>query len=397
MENSVVVVLAVAFKTFIICFVATLPYWLAVAVVKLGETDTLFTKNEEGQAKAIKRNGKFFKCVMSLQGHDFRGNKSLTLEEKAKRKDTNETEDELKARLGIDPWDIIPVTGEQKEPWWWNLPLTGNILEGLHWTGFPPAAEVHKYRFSWVASEYGKNEKGELVARRREEEDISHILIQDYSYLVAIDGMETSEGVPVNLKLLLIARSVNPYKSLFVAHRWLDAVVSQIWSTVRIFTGKYTYQELYRNKKEKTPDEAEVDLREALQESLKEQIEWCRREYGIAIRVSKIQSVDPADKDYRELSTKKYKAEREAEVIGIVAEADAKATERKAKAAKKLIDSTFGKMHKLAGNEGVKWLGIKDSKLTTYVESGSGAKPGILVPAAPSGETAKDSPEKPEK
>ena len=352
--------------TVAICFAVSFPYWMAMVIVALSKTDVFFTGNEEGQGKAIKRNGKFYKTIVTLEGYHTRGNMVLTEEEKKQKKE-DETEKEFALSLGIHSEDVIP--GKQKEPWWWNIAFTGGILKGIYWIGFPPSSETHKYRFSWVASEYAKGTEA-LVVKAREEEEIDHILTQDYVYLIAIMGAETNEAMPVNVRLAVTARSMNVYKSLFLVHRWLDAVANQVGSQVREYIGNHSYESIYKG--------AQVHS-ELLQESLKNQINWCKREYGIVIRLIQIKDIEPVDKKYLELTTKKFEAEQEGELTRIKADNEAYRIEKEALAKGKEIELTYGKMHTLDPKDGVKWLAIEKSKLTTYFEGGSEVKPVAAV------------------
>ncbi|MBX4210527.1 hypothetical protein KW783_00955 [Candidatus Parcubacteria bacterium] len=375
-------------------------FLFAIVARELAEKDLFFTVVTEGQAKAILRNQRFYRAVMSFKKHRFRGNTDLTAIERAAipAAGIDETDEELKRRLKvkrltpaqknlrqhysfddlvakrkIDEWDIIP--GEDTVSRLQKIPLIGKTLAGIRWVGLPPFATVYEYRFSWVSYEQ-KDEDGTLSAEKhpvpREEKNMRHILVQEYVYHVIVTDAETKEGVPVRIALLLTIAIVNPRKALFNVKHWLDAVTNQTEPDVREYIGTKEFEELY--------EDLSVTS-EALKKSLK-QLDHFLADYGADVRLVQVQTVDPSGEDarrYRTLSTRQYEADQ-----------NAKKTRTDADAERYRIENT---LHTIAREPGAVVMYqaeqevksaelIANSKtLTTWVRSGQNTP--LALPLAP--------------
>lgn len=338
-----------------------------------------FTQVPEARARVRRTQGKFTAILMTHKGHRLRGNYELTdreLREPYKRKKLEavieeevvkdappkkvvsykETDEKItdvatkKEILDPDPWDIVPCESGEDEYWLEKLPLIGRFMGGLRCKGIPKLNEIYEYRQRWVEWGYGKDAQGNATSQKgplAREENLRHVILAEDVYFVAVDKAETSEAVPVDISLLLTIAIVNPKKALFGAQKWVEAVTNQAVGSVREFIGTNSYDDLFKNQK------ATASWLVVL---LQERLERFRKEYGVAVRVIEIQSLDP-DKDYRALTTQVYEAEKKAQATRIAADAE-----------EYRLKKTLGKTAELVGPNNAKWDLIRQTKITTYVE-----------------------------
>ncbi len=348
------------------------PFLIARWLGSIEDQDIFFKTVDEGQARAVMINGKFDKMIMSFNGHRFSG-KALPNDPASK-------------------WDVIPG-----ETWGTKIlkviPIFGKLVGGLHWIGMWPFAEINRYHFKWITWDYpdqgsGDNSKKSEKTAVPRSELIGHILVQDYVYYLKIKQAETlalpiapspqnpgapkiEAGVPADLELLFTIRITNPYKARFAAQDWLELVTNQMEVYVREIVGTFEFTDLFANANARS---------EELQVRLAAQIAEIKQTYGVWIKKIQIQSVQPGGPEaekYRALTTKVYEANQ-----------NAKAREIEAGAERKYLMETVGYVASdPAVLEAYKWRQIKESGLSTYIESGSGV--GVNINASPGGSSSR--------
>jgi len=287
---------------------------IIVIIYFLAEMDLFFTIVHEGTAKAVKKFGKFHRCVMSYTDHTFRRNHN-----------PDEFIDEGKFD-DPDYWDIM--RWKEKEKREKHFSKTSSIFNlfnnfgGLKWIGIPFIHAIHESRFNWTSLEQKKKEEGGTEDRLvTTEQDMSHVLVQDDVYVSEIKGVETSELVPMNLTLLLTIAIINPRKALFRIQHWLEATHNHIRPYMREYVGTKAYEELIKDKNASAKEVLNILGEEGVLQEL-------RSRYGVDVRNVQIHRIDPSAEasdvvDFVELATKQYAAKREGESIVTLAEARA--------------------------------------------------------------------------
>lgn len=317
-------------------------YLLAWLVRKLAERNLFWTFVEEGTAKAIMRNGRFIFAVMSFSGHMFRSDVPLAPGE---------------TRSQVQDWDIVPYQPHRRI----YLPLLRNV----RWIGLPPFTDAHKYRFSWTSLEEERAESGDLVKKYNfKEAIIDYVLVQDDVYVTKIVTAECRDNIPLDAVILFGGRVVNPYKALFAVERWHEATVNRIGSKTRDFFGQKTYAEIRQIQSAMAGGgTAGTAAQNEMDEAYREVTEQVLNEWGFKTNFIRIYQVDPGSKlaeGFIRATTVTYVAEEQKK-------ADTAAGEGFA-----ARDSTH--LRAIAGIPGgmemFKWLQVRGSNLTTYVEGG---------------------------
>ena len=233
----------------------------------LAPRNIFFTFVEEGKAKIVVKGDSFERILVQWEGYtvDNQGN-------------------------------IVSEDEENKEPW--------HPFGGLRFFGFPPIYKIYKYNLRWT----GIRQDGTPSSH---EEELDSVLLKDFVYYTLIEKAEDKDMVPLNVDLIITARVVNPYKSIFVAHDWLEMVMNRIKPLFREYIANNPWEEL-KSKKQRVGGEVWHDLTE---EGLIEEFD---SDYGVRIKEGAIEMQEiSADPEYQKAATAKYLAEKEAEKRGI--------------------------------------------------------------------------------
>ncbi|MBU3925764.1 hypothetical protein KJ763_01180 [Patescibacteria group bacterium] len=271
------------------------------AIYTLAKHDLFWTFTEEGTARAIMKFDGFHKFVMQYE--------NCKLDEKT--------------------WDIsICGPDESKKR---------SLFGGLKWVGIPGIKSVYKYRFTWATVKAQKEER-EQVERRTE--TIKHIFVKDYVYLGEIKGAETKSLVPLDIDFLITTRVVNPYKSLFRVHDWVNVITSRIEAYFRQFVSLLEYEELISRKQQMNGE-----IMQALEQTgmLGDEGKFLV-DYGIRVKNIEMRDIEPVGENKKiiqEAATKKWVASKQYDQILTLADAE---VER--------IDRVYNKIKKL-GDEGL--------------------------------------------
>ena len=270
----------------------------------LAPNNCCFTFVKEGTAKFIVRGDKFERCEIQWEGYTF---------------DRGEPHPEK--------WTVI----EGKEPW---HPLGG--LRSFKW----PIEDIHIYQFSWT----GVTEKREVQPHERVWLD--YILLKDDVYLCVVSKAEDKDLIPLDLKIFLTIRVVNPYKAKFVVQNWLETVINRMEPTIRQYVAQYSFEKLIA-KKQIVGGEMWNKLKETGLIGRKEDPEGQRGEfidrYGVEVRAIEVQDISPPE-TLQKIILAKTTAEREAEAEIAKAKGDKKATIIRAKGEKKRIETVYKKI-----------------------------------------------------
>ncbi len=249
---------------------------IALGIYHLAKKDLFFTFVPEGEAKLVVRGDSYVETLMSLRGHH------------------------------IDPITRDVVEGEADLPWlarrW-----------GIYWVGIAPFYKVHEKNQKWASYEQ-RQEGGQVVyVAVPVEKTVKSVLVRDDVYVVTIPAAETNEQIPLNVTYTFKARSVNPYKTIFMVQHWLEAVNARIGQGGREYIGDRSYENLTKGRKidnEETPSE-EREFQSWL--TGLGVIRKIKDEFGIEISDIGIVSIAPASdlaRDFIQASTKIYVAEQ---------------------------------------------------------------------------------------
>ncbi|MBU2109642.1 hypothetical protein KKB71_01650, partial [Patescibacteria group bacterium] len=248
----------------------------------LAKHNLFWTFVEEGTARAIMKFDGFHKFVMQYE--------NCKLDEKT--------------------WDIS-VCGPDE-------PKERSLFGGLKWVGIPGIKSVYQYRFTWATVKAQKEER-EQVERRTEM--IKHIFVKDYVYLGEIKGAETKSLVPLDIDFLITTRVINPYKSLFRVHDWVNVITSRIEAYFRQFVSLLEYEDLI-SKKQQMGGEIMKALEETgmLGDAGKFLVD-----YGIKVKNIEMRDIEPVGENKKiiqEAATKKWVAGKQYDQVLILADAE---------------------------------------------------------------------------
>lgn len=197
---------------------------------------------------------------------------------------------------GIDVGDIIDGHTPKR------------FFGGLRFYGKWPLDDVYVYDFSWI--NMAQNGKVET----HEREALDYVLLKQDVYLAVLSKAEDKELLPVDIRLVLTIRVINPYKAVFVIQNWLEAVINRILPAVRnIFT-----EDTYKNWISTEKDLAKRIIEH--EETKKFLDEECKKGYGIEVKAIEVIDIDPGE-DYRKATLAEYLAERDKAKVVIGAEA----------------------------------------------------------------------------
>ncbi|MBU2219209.1 hypothetical protein KKG15_01835 [Patescibacteria group bacterium] len=260
----------------------------------LAKHNLFWTFVEEGTARAIMKFDGFHKFVMQYE--------NCKLDEKT--------------------WDIS-VCGPDE-------PKERSLFGGLKWVGIPGIKSVYQYRFTWATVKAQKEER-EQVERRTEM--IKHIFVKDYVYLGEIKGAETKSLVPLDIDFLITTRVINPYKSLFRVHDWVNVVTSRIEAYFRQFVSLLEYEELISRKQQMGGEImkalGETGMLESDEElpdgEIKHHPGKFLEDYGIKVKNIEMRDIEPVGENKKiiqEAATKKWVAGKQYDQVLILADAE---------------------------------------------------------------------------
>src|SRR3989344_8109694 len=361
--------------TFIALAVPVFAILSPLIVRKLAELELFFAVVAEGQARPVIWNKQFSKFIMNYSGYCFAGQLDRTLRE------NNE-----------EYWEVVRDQRLTRPHRIWKF------FRGLYYIGFIYFAEIQRYKMTWIEWGYPKRPDGILATTKApisHEEIISHVLVQSDVYFVKVLSAETSEGIPVDVGFLLTISITNPYKALYIVQHWLEAVANQSEGTTRVYIGAKEIRQLFAPPPTAPGTIIPVGAVGALSEtssselaqSLQDRLKNFNVEFGVHVELVQIQSMEPAGDaaaKYRELLTKKYEAEREAEMFRIAADAEAYRIQKEAEAQQKAAEMVVGTVSRIPGGVDIfhsqQVGGLQN--LRTYVEGDrKGKGPIIAIPA----------------
>lgn len=163
---------------------------------------------------------------------------------------------------------------------------------------------------------------------------LDYIFLRDASYYFGIRGAETrgantaeeyktdpSVGMTVDIDGTVTVRIVNPYKTLFRIHDWLQSSLNILEPAVRNWIANRPYQEVV-GKKEAVQREFDAFL---ISEEGKELLKYLEDSYGVRLKRVAFEDVLPPD-EYTAATTKRAEAVQKALRIGTLADAKSKKT-----------------------------------------------------------------------
>jgi hypothetical protein len=267
------------------------------AVYGLAYFNLFFTFPEEGRGMAVMQSKKFHNFIIKLAGH----------------------------KINPKTWDIVELEEgetEQDRLNWLEKQIENRT--GARWIGIPPFRNIYSYPFEWATVRRRANGSGGesiIEAPNHKVETSSHFLVGDSVYYGKIIAAETKENLKVDVEYLLTLRIVNPYKALFLVHRWLDAILDLASQAGRRYIGTRLFSELVS--KEGTSQE------EGFSAGIKGLTELMLENYGIKFVYTEILSVG--------LSGDMARQHEEATIAGYLADSKATAVKTAAKAEGKAI------------------------------------------------------------
>jgi len=243
-----------------------------------------FTFVPEGRAKIVVRGDAFHKIIIQWKGHKL---------SKQQQKDA-------KGDVIVDINDVI------REETSFRQTLFERILRifgGLRCYGFWPIEDIYLYDFEWV----GMKQNGELDPHPKE--TLDHVLLKDDVYGVLVEQAEDKGLLPLNIRLALTMKIVNPYKALFRVQNWYEMVINRITPYVRDFVTTNTYQEFIQGETRIDKGVMERLIGEGILDEFKNR-------YGVKLRKIEVKDIDPSkdlDNPIRKATIQKYLAAREGE------------------------------------------------------------------------------------
>lgn len=319
-----------------------IPTLLGIIAVGLAKLNLFFTLVDEGTAKAIIKNGRFLRLMMSYKGHRFARRHIRSVETAEVWTSDRSSHEHLDFTVGapprrvvikkadgtddvprymmIDEWDVLPcLEGEDANSSLWNkIPLVG----GIRWVGIPPFYSVYKHRFRWFSNEAKVDEKGDpVMSLTVEEKVIDYILLMSDVYAIKLPPILTKDLVPVTVILLLTIEVRNPWKAMFKVEQWLEQVQNQVYPVVRAYIGSMLLDDLTGDQR------ASAD---AIRDAVRSTIHRIFIEYGVYITLIEIGAMEPEGRAQQMQII--FEAEQSAKKTLLSAEADAKAIEIRTKA-----------------------------------------------------------------
>ncbi len=229
-------------------------YLFVVLALVLGNRNLFFTVVKEGQVKGVVRFGRAHKCIMTFMGHRFRY---------------------LVEKTGLtyrdQDWDVINLQehlkGLQQQP---DSKLTLKDIKpqkglfrkfmktvffidfgGLYLVGLWPFYKVYTYQFKWTSlrGELPPNIEEEEIAglkyQQARAEMSNHILVRQETYLLVLLGVEDTDLIPVDFKIVWTGKIVNPFKALFRVQEWLETSSNRLLAYLRPRFAESTWKKFH--------------------------------------------------------------------------------------------------------------------------------------------------------
>lgn len=187
-------------------------------------------------------------------------------------------------------------------------PTSKRFWGGLKFYGKWPLDDVYVYDFSWI--NMAQNGKVET----HERETLDYVLLKQDVYLAVVSKAEDKELLPVDIRLVLTIRVINPYKAVFVIQNWLEAVINRMLPAVRNIFTEDTYKDWISTEKDLAD---RIINHEETRDFLDKE---CKKGYGVEVKAIEVIDIDPGE-DYRKATLAEYLAQREKAKVVIGAEA----------------------------------------------------------------------------
>ncbi len=310
-------------------------YFLIILAMELGKSNIFFTLIEEGQAKGVIIFGRSDKCLLSYTARRFKGE----VEEGHYHKDSW--------------WDIKALEQEEDRPedkkfwkyFWYNFAKLILFIElgGLKWVGIWPFYQIYRYNFRWTSlrGQMPTDDPGtDYKYEETRSKIIDYILVRQETYLIDLKGIEDTEQLSVDIKLVWTNQVANPFKALFRVRNWLETSTDRLLTHIRREFSETTWKEFQKGD----------DLRDKLQTILGE----IRDMYGVKTIGLEIIDLKPPE-EFKVAAEKIRMAQAEVDVARHTAEAavhEAAAITTKAEAEAGRIAKVMGAAKNL-GDDGV--------------------------------------------
>jgi hypothetical protein len=209
-------------------------YISALLMLELGKRNLFWTLIEEGQAKGVTIFGRAHKCLLAFTTHRFKGDS-----------DPN-------AHFHSDTWWDIEHLDQSKlrpEKGLWHAfskHILGLEIGGLKWIGIWPIYQIYTYVFRWTSL------RGHMPTDKPTGEDyvyeearsrlLDYILVRQETYLLDLKGIEDSEQLSIDIKLIWTNKVINPFKALFRVRNWLETSADRLLTHIRREFAKVTWK-----------------------------------------------------------------------------------------------------------------------------------------------------------
>ena len=246
---------------------------------------------------------------------------------------------------------------------------SSGLWGGLFFYGFWPLSDVLIYRFSWV----NITKTSEVVPH---EKVLDTMILKVDMYLTELKGAEDIDMIPVNVKAILTARIVNPYKAMYAAQDWLENLINIVNPAIRNEISKNSFLELVKGESDPKNNLEKYSTlgKNIFNELEKSDLGELEKTYGVCLSAVRVENIDPKSEELRGLTLKKVIADKTAEATIVEAKGIAEATIIKAKGEA----DAFSKKAAAWRNEGVEpKIGITveglDKSSLNYTLLGGGA------------------------
>lgn len=301
----------------------------------LAPRDADFSFIKEATAIIILKGGQFQKIMISYKGHI----------------------------MNPKTWDV-----EEKEG------VKQAFFGGLRFWGVSPFQKRGHYYQRWSHL----HEDGTV---KNHGEELYHVLLKTDYYVFELPIIKNKSaqdinGIPIEVKIVVPMRIINPYEALFLPHRWLAAISGTIKPVLKRFVAKFRFKEdlidmmagrgIEDIQKEKgivkkengdiiSENKMGDNLKDKLWEELKKVFpkgkiqkegtdEECLRIYGVLLekRGTDIFEIDTSE-EYKKMVTAEYEAKQKAKMAVIEGEAEGRA------ATNRIINPIWNIAKQLAG------------------------------------------------
>lgn len=254
--------------------------WLVIAFLLdylvLARYNVFSTIIKEGTAKIIVKGGAVVDILPQWAGHtcNFRVNPNCAVAVR---------------------WKIVEETDGAKEPW---HPFGGfRPFYGL-W----PLLDVFIHKFRWTTiREDGKEDPNE------EWQDFVLLLAATYKQIVT--DCEDKNALNLTLEIILTLQIEDPYKAKFLIQDWLEYTKNQVLAP---FIRGYITQDEYALWLTKKGILGPALLKEFGDSG---QAAGLKDDYGILVKKIEVKQINPSDPAMREVTLKRYIAEKSAEAV----------------------------------------------------------------------------------